>query len=37
VVQNPPDSIIDGEEVHVVAPQNDRPTGKGGASAERGK
>jgi RND family efflux transporter MFP subunit len=37
VVQNPPDSIIEGEEVHVVAPQNDRPTGKGAASAERGK
>jgi RND family efflux transporter MFP subunit len=36
VVQNPPDSIIDGEEVHVVAPENDRPTGKG-AAGDSGK
>ncbi|HZL20321.1 MAG TPA: efflux RND transporter periplasmic adaptor subunit [Polyangia bacterium] len=34
VIQNPPDSIIDGEAVHVVAPETDGRIGPGPAKAE---
>jgi RND family efflux transporter MFP subunit len=36
VIQNPPDSIIDGEAVHVVVAENDSRTGPGPAQAEAG-